>query len=147
MKPLILVELEGTLIDPRAVQGTTETYEESQLALFQCKPHFSMMSLCSQLQNIYDVCVITSLPDKFAQMATDWFMGHDFQPDYLLMRPENNYEPEADLKPRLVSEYFGADWRSRVAFAIEDRDKLVDAWRAQGIMCCLLYTSPSPRDA
>jgi hypothetical protein len=49
----------------------------------------------------------------------------------LLMRPENDYTPDDQLKAKWLDE-LGAH---NVLFTVDDRQKVVDMWRSRGLTC------------
>ena len=57
--------------------------------------------------------------------------------DSLIMRPDVNFESDHELKPAMLAAALGGmdEALRRVAFALEDRDKVVAAWRKLGFNC------------
>ncbi len=58
-------------------------------------------------------------------------------PDAMLMRPDNDFTPDHELKPKLLEDHFGSKETvlQSVKFVLDDRDKVVEAWRNYGLPC------------
>lgn len=58
-------------------------------------------------------------------------------PDALLMRPHDNWQPDHELKPKMLEQHFGGREMTLecVMFVLDDRDKVVEAWRNYGLPC------------
>lgn len=58
--------------------------------------------------------------------------------DHILMRPKSDFTPDHILKPQLLEEYFDGcrdKVLEEVMVVLEDRDKVVEAWRNYGLPC------------
>ena len=59
-----------------------------------------------------------------------------FWEEILLMRPDGDYRPEAELKSELIDKHVdkhGLDTENTIIF--DDRQSVVDMWRARGLTC------------
>jgi hypothetical protein len=82
-------------------------------------------------------------------MATEqWLLKHEISVDHLIMRPDHDWRSDHELKPKMLVDFItGLDpekvWteehlavsRKVVWFILEDRDKVVEAWRNLGFRC------------
>lgn len=81
------------------------------------------------------VICITGRPEKYRELTLKWFEDNDLTPpDELYMRPDGDYSPDTELKSRIVDELEKKGYEFDLAF--EDRKRVVDMYRARGIMCC-----------
>jgi hypothetical protein len=78
----------------------------------------------------FDVVVLTTRPEKYRRETTRWLRAYEILFSELIMRPDDNREPSAKLKVDLIKARFRFD---EIAFAIEDREEVVEAMRAEGI--------------
>ena len=53
--------------------------------------------------------------------------------DFMFMRPDDSFEPDHQFKQRVLDELIRADWKPDMVF--DDRNQVVDMWRANGIPC------------
>lgn len=76
---------------------------------------------------------LTARPEKWRRITMEWLVKHCILMDELLMRPDDAYHPAPELKVQLAQEFFGGDMTREVAFLIEDRDDVCEAFHALGI--------------
>ena len=50
---------------------------------------------------------------------------------FVLLRPDGDSTPDQDLKRDWLRGY----GKERILFAVDDRQKVVDMWRAEGVVC------------
>jgi hypothetical protein len=142
--PLYAVfDLDGTLINIESVAhfAADKEWDAFHEATLDCPPHDDMIRFALMCQRLCDLIICTAKPIKLHDRALNWLSAHGILPDAMLMRPSHDYRPSAELKLDLIKEHLGDDWKSQVLFTVEDRDKMVDAWRAAGATC--LQCSPS----
>lgn len=144
-RELVVFDLDGTLINIDSIQHLAQEQDWEALAdqSMDCPPVRNMVDFaifCQRLKGVVMV-ICTSKPERLHLRTLNWLSAQGIIPDILLMRPHMNYMPSNELKPFLMSRLFGAEWAEQVLFAVEDRDKAVDAWRAAGVTC--LQCAPS----
>jgi heterodisulfide reductase subunit B len=52
---------------------------------------------------------------------------------HMFLRPDDSFEPDNQFKQRVLDELIKADWKPDMVF--DDRDQVVEMWRANGIQC------------
>jgi hypothetical protein len=76
--------------------------------------------------------VILSGRDSISRAETrQWLKDNDIHPDILWMRPQGSFTPDDVLKRTWLDE-LGAD---NVFCVFDDRDKVVQMWRNNGLTC------------
>lgn len=138
MPQYVLFDLDGTLININSIQHLIGQWDEFHEASFSCPAHEALCELAKMLENHpqgYQIIVVTGKPEKHRLRAINWLRDNGVYADFILMRPPLNSQSDPDLKVALVEKLLGDDWRKAVAFAVEDRDKMVNRWRAEGIVC------------
>lgn len=133
MRKLLICDFDGTLTDIRPIQHLVGEWEEFHERSFHCEPNIEIVDHVTRMDEIYDVIIVTGKGEAHRDTMLDWLLRHEVPVERVLMRPLGNFESDTVLKPALMEQAFGEGWRSRVSHAIEDRDKMVDAWRALGI--------------
>jgi beta-phosphoglucomutase-like phosphatase (HAD superfamily) len=144
-KKYVIFDLDGTLININSVthHADAKDWEAFADATLDCPPFESMVEYARHIQQLKTIGLIvaTAKPERLRARTLNWLSMQGIIPDALLMRPHKDFRPSAELKPALIQEFIGEDWKPQVLFAIEDRDKVVDAWRALGVPC--LQCAPS----
>jgi phosphoglycolate phosphatase-like HAD superfamily hydrolase len=63
-------------------------------------------------------------------------MVEDHLDTYLMMRPDNRrHDPDKDIKQDMLNEILKTVDKSNILFAVDDRQRVVDMWRSNGITC------------
>jgi hypothetical protein len=75
---------------------------------------------------------LTARPEKWRSITNAWLVKHGIAMDELLMRPDEAYHPAPEIKVQLVQERF-KDLKDEVAFLLEDRDDVCEAFHQLGI--------------
>lgn len=132
----MLFDLDGTLINISPIQHLLGDWEEFHRESFRCyanEPMVDFAKLCQKMG--LTILIVTGKPSGFINHVEGWLSTRGILPEAILMRGPLNSMSDAELKPHLVEAMLGEGWRDRILFAVEDRDKMVNAWRAEGIMC------------
>lgn len=137
----VLFDLDGTLINVNSIAHLIGDWDAFAEASVTCPPAEAMCDFARQMQRIGEMIIVTGKSEAYRHRVIDWLAMQGIMPDLLLMRPLLNSESDITLKIRMVEIAMGADWSAQVLFAVEDRDKMVEAWRAAGITC--LQCAPS----
>jgi hypothetical protein len=136
----IIVDLDGTLSNcaHRVHHAQEGRWDEFHSLLMQDKPNMDVYWFLAQIQQIdCNIVVLTGRNEAYRTLTLKWFYEYGCAVDHLLMRPDQDYAPDVVLKPRLLEEHMGGKPRvlSEVRFVLEDRDKVVEAWRDYGLTC------------
>lgn len=136
MKNTIVVDLDGTLSDGRAryhlVAGKKRDYEAFHALLNEDPVNEWFRDLIRGMAQLGKRIALVSARPAIVEPATRaWLEKHEipFHALYLLRGADNT--PDQELKRAWLHEY-GKD---RVLFVVDDRQKVVDMWRAEGLTC------------
>lgn len=83
----------------------------------------------------YDIMLLTGSPARYKKLRQDWLAFHNVRADMLLMRANDDFRPDAEVKISLLEQYFG-NWQAvlnSVLLVLDDRDKVVEALRNYGL--------------
>lgn len=83
------------------------------------------------------ILAVTGCNERFRQLRLDWLSKHKVPVDEIIMRPDNNFEHDAELKLRMLEDYFNGDKDAvlrEVCLCLDDRDKVVEAFRNYGLL-------------
>lgn len=130
---IIIFDFDGTLCNTDPITHLWGDWDAFHPATFECPPREGIVNLARRCQLIAKVAVVTGKPEAYRARMLNWLSLHGLIPEVVLMRPDYSGLPDAQLKPELVREWAGT--LDHVICAVEDRDKMVDAWRAEGVTC------------
>lgn len=142
MKQAIIVDLDGTLCDcsHRVHHAQNKQWDEFNAGIPEDKINPAVKWLCLQAaQNELEVILCTGRNEGNRAATLRWLLDQNclLFTDVLLMRPKDDHTPDHELKLRLIGEHFGSieAAREKVLFTLDDRDRVVEAWRNAGFQC------------
>jgi hypothetical protein len=149
MKRAIVVDLDGTLCNSghREHLAVNKEWDQFHSALADDKPHGDVAWLigvlsCACLSGEIEIIACTGRPEKYRAITERWLSGFGILFDEVLMRPDDDWLSDTVLKPQLVMEWHDRQEdaahgtaQERVLFVLDDRDRVVEAWRGHGFNC------------
>jgi hypothetical protein len=137
----IVIDLDGTLNNcvHRQHLAAEGRWDEFHGLLLDDPIYPDVVWFLSLIPKDFVVLALTGRNAAFWQDTWAWLDRHRLTSsiDHVLMRPELNYVPDHILKPQLLEEHIGSKDMvlNEVAVVLEDRDKVVEAWRNYGLPC------------
>lgn len=139
IKPhVIVVDLDGTLCnaahrDHLAVVGRWDEFH-SLLGADEPWPDVKQLIELLTMYGDHTVVGLTGRNERYRELTHQWLMNHDIFLDDLLMRPNDDYRSDHELKPRLLDEWLEQNGLTHadVWFILEDRDRVTEAFRNLG---------------
>lgn len=142
---IIVVDLDGTLCDSahRDHLARAKEWDAFHAAAKDDEPRPDVAFLLSILarRSILDEILLvacTGRNEKYRQTTLEWLIKHDLAVfDEILMRPDGDWRPDVEIKPAMLKGFIASldpleGDTPHVAFILEDRDKVVEAWRNLG---------------
>ena len=134
-QPLILCDIDGTLANHEHrvhyIEPPRRDWNTFYDAIPQDTPYPAIVRLVQDLAPSYRICLVTGRPERTRRMTEYWLDRHLVSYDALFMRPDGDHRPDTVVKAEILD---GIDVTG-VAFALEDRDRVVKMWRDEGITC------------
>lgn len=132
----IICDLDGTLanIDHRLhfITGEKKDWDGFFGAVAKDKPNMWCVELLKGMMTRDTEIIFVSGRNASAFIATRaWLDALGFNGIQLFMRPEDNRQPDFELKEHFYNE---ALKDKDILFVIEDRKQVVDMWRSKGIV-------------
>lgn len=134
-RDLVLFDFDGTLTDVSGFSHLIPDWDAFHEAALNAPPSPRIVEFARKMTTVAKVVVITGKPRFYQPAVIEWLWEQDIEAETVLMRPNGSDMSDADLKIELMVREFGPDWKDRVLFAVEDRDKMVDGWRKEGVTC------------
>ena len=143
MKNIILVDIDHTLTDAfwRDEMIGIAPWDEYHAAGINDDPAHDFVKLLSLIGGSKVKFVgLTSRPEKFRQLTMEWMVKNKVMVlDDILMRPSNDFRPAPDVKIALCEEKYGPDWRDKILCLIDDNDRVIEAFKGEGITCLQVF--------
>lgn len=133
-----VVDLDGTLCDSRHRQHLAEAkqWDEFHSRLSLDNPYPDVGAFIQSYPISQFIC-LTGRPENYRMETEKWLIRHSIPINALLMRPENDFESDTVVKPRLLYSFLGGRESALklVTGILEDRDIMVEKWREEGFHC------------
>lgn len=141
MRKIILVDLDHTISDAfhRDEMIGIAPWDEYHARMNEDDPCHDFVALLNSINDQYDFIGLTSRPEKWRLRTVKWLVEHGVKLDDLWMRPDNDYRPAHDVKISLCQEKLGDDWKDRILFLIDDNEKVIAAFRDEGVGCLQVF--------
>lgn len=147
VRPLYIFDLDGTLalIDHRRpILDNTDNphrWDDFYRACVRDIPNRRVIQIMHQLMLCNEVHIWSGRSEIVRAETMEWLMQNtffigrkDINDKRIKMRPENDYTPDEILKEQWLNQLSGED-RERLAGIFDDREKVVQMWRRNGLTC------------
>jgi hypothetical protein len=146
MKPLYIFDLDGTLalIEHRRHIIEDPSRDDSKWRRFYAacdrdEPNEPVIRVMESLRRFADVLIFSGRSDEVRDKTAAWLAKHtSFTTSdldtALVMRAEGDYAADDVLKKQWL-EGMLVDDRKRLVASFDDRDRVVQMWRSQGVTC------------
>jgi hypothetical protein len=132
---IILVDIDHTIANAfwRDSMIGTETWDVYHENSKYDKPFKNVVNLINSLANSgYDMMGITGRNEKYRQLTVGWLVQNKVDLDEILMRPDNDFTKNGELKVKLIKERFKDNFKD-IHFLIDDNEDAILAFMALGI--------------
>jgi thiamine monophosphate synthase len=109
------------------------SWSEWEQAAADDKPIHPFVDLIKTRMKHQKLVICTARSENCQSITMSWLLKHGIYADAVLMRPKNNFDTSPVLKLKMVENFLGPDWKEKVAFVIDDRDDVLQAFRAHGV--------------
>lgn len=139
MMKFAIIDLDGTLCDDthRVPHASAGNWEDYFCKLTDDPVHIDVRYLIHMICDTAKILLLTSRQERYREMTLEHLHKHEIPFHYLLMRKDDDERDSAVNKISQLEEFFGSKEKvlESVLFALEDRDKIVNAFRDYGIVC------------
>lgn len=132
----IIIDLDGTLADIRIrlkhLQGGKKDWKSFNKTIETDDLHEWCREIMVRFHHDHKLIIVSGRVDDLKQETEEWLSRYNVPYDYLFMRKSNDFRPDNVIK----LEIFEKEIRDKfsVLFVLDDRQKVVDMWRAQGLV-------------
>ena len=152
MSKIVIFDLDGTLatIDDRmrlATGGKTTEGDYNKIDwdvlhdpanIKLDVPNVPIVKICQLFaENGYTIYIFSGRSDRTERTTRSWLTRNRIPFHKLIMRPHTKkemYTPDERLKKRMLDEHITD--KKDVLCVYDDRQKVVDMWRREGLVCC-----------
>ena len=150
MNKIILIDLDHTLTDAfwRDEMIGISPWDVYHSEAIHDKPAHDFVEFIRPFYDkpYYSLIGITSRPEKFRDLTMKWLCKHNVFLEDIWMRPNDNYQAAGPMKVELCQNKLGDLWKDRVLCIIDDNDRVIEAFRAEGITCLQVFNKIGERN-
>ncbi|MDA3854973.1 MAG: hypothetical protein PF569_01845 [Candidatus Woesearchaeota archaeon] len=144
-KEIVIFDLDGTiaLIDKRrelSIQDGKLNWDIffNPENIHLDEPNIPVIKTLQTLHKDYQIYIFSGRSQRTRKVTENWLYKENIPYHLLQMRPENDYTPDDKLKYQWLHQLIQYDHinsKSKILCVFDDRDKVVNMWRNEGISC------------
>jgi predicted kinase len=96
-------------------------------------PNTPVIELLWAMKKDFEIIFVSGREDKFREKSEKWLNDRGFVGHKLFMRKTDDMRSDEIIKKEIYDAEF--EGKYNVLFALDDRDRIVDMWRSNGINC------------
>lgn len=132
----VIFDIDGTLADVseriKHLKKKPKDWNAFFKGMAQDKTIHSMVRLCNILYaSGIQIVLCSGRNEEHRTETVQWLAEHGVNYHELLLRRDGDYRSDVDVKRELLS---GLD-QSKILFVVEDRSRVVEMWRSEGLVC------------
>ena len=132
----VIIDLDGTLVETSGVehllQGEDRDFRAFQEAAIGCPPNPVMVALAREQASAgRAVLVVSSREYIWLDPTLDWLVRHEVPYDGVYLRIVGDYRQDVVVKREILDDIAADGYR--VLEAWDDKDRVTQMWREQGI--------------
>lgn len=135
----IIFDVDGTLAELNGRENYLKTgkpdWKSFNAKMDQDLPNVPIVELYKTLWDTgkYELIIVSGRQERFRKVTETWLAWHEIPFKTLLMRGDKDSRPDCEIKQDILKQLQneGKD----ILFVVEDRQSVVDMWRANGVTC------------
>jgi len=136
---IVIFDLDGTLanIEHRLhfVQNGNRQWDEFFAACADDKRNEPIIEIWDCMSHMgHEMWIFSGRSDQVLEETQEWLVNNNIFADRVFMRKAGDHQPDDKLKQGWLDELTD-DERAAILCAFDDRQRIVDMWRRNGITC------------
>ncbi|HJR81064.1 MAG TPA: HAD family acid phosphatase [Anaerolineales bacterium] len=133
---IVIFDIDGTLADVSErihhVRNKPKNWNAFFQGMAQDKAIHSMVRLCNILfASGIHIVLCSGRSEEHRKQTVDWLAQQGVNYHDLLLRKSNDRRSDTDVKRELLATLD----KSKILFVVEDRSRVVEMWRSEGLVC------------
>lgn len=132
----IIVDLDGTLADIRVrlkhLEGRKKDWKSFNKSIETDELHLWCREIIVRFAHDHYIILVSGRTDELRDQTIEWLLRYNVPYHFLFMRKSFDMRPDNIIKEEIYNEKIKGQYS--VLFVLDDRQKVVDMWRAQGLV-------------
>ena len=133
---IVIFDIDGTLADVSErihhVKKKPKNWKAFFQGMAQDKAIHSMVRLCNILYTSgIRIVLCSGRSEEHREQTVIWLGQQGVNYHELLLRPNNDRRSDTEVKQELL----GTLDKTKILFVVEDRSRVVEMWRSEGLVC------------
>lgn len=133
---MVIFDIDGTLADVSErihyLKKKPKNWDAFFQGMAQDKAIHSMVRLCNLLYDSgIQIILCSGRNEQYRTETMTWLAEQNVRYHDLLLRKDNDRRSDTIVKREMLASID----RSKVLFVVEDRSKVVEMWRSEGLVC------------
>ncbi|HSJ87407.1 MAG TPA: HAD family acid phosphatase [Anaerolineales bacterium] len=133
---IVIFDIDGTLADISErihhIKRKPKNWNAFNAGMAQDKAIHSMLRLCNILYaSGLQIILCSGRNERNRPETVEWLSRQGVNYHELLLRRDEDYRPDAVVKRELIQNLD----KNRILFVVEDRSRVVEMWRSEGLVC------------
>lgn len=135
IKPIYIFDLDGTLADCQHRVPLIPDWDAFFAACDKDTPIWPVIRTARKLELNADIWVVSGRNEQAREQTLEWMADHNVPPTWLkFMRAHKDHRPDDEVKREWLHSLAAED-RERIVAVFDDRDRVVNMWREEGLPC------------
>jgi hypothetical protein len=134
-RKIALVDMDGTLADcshrEHHIRGRRKNWPAFFRGMGDDPPNASIVELTRRLAADHEILIATGRPEEYLRDTLAWLKRHKISPAQIWMRRNGDHRPDYTVKREMLDHIP----RERIAFVLDDRERVCDMWEDEGLTC------------
>ncbi|MFP5384905.1 MAG: hypothetical protein ACLGHN_02415 [Bacteriovoracia bacterium] len=131
----LIVDLDGTLADIRVrlkhLQGKKKDWKSFHKSIETDELHEWCREIMIRFADEFKIIIVSGRVDDLKEETIQWLEKHEVPYDVRFMRRSKDHRPDTTMKLEIYEKEIKDKFQ--VLFVLEDRQKVVDMWRGEGL--------------
>ena len=133
---IVIFDIDGTLADVSErihhVRNKPKNWKAFFQGMAQDKAIHSMVRLCNILYGSgIQIVLCSGRKEEYREQTIQWLAQQGVNYHDLFLRKDNDRRSDTEVKRELLASLD----KSKILFVVEDRSRVVEMWRSEGLVC------------
>lgn len=132
----IVVDLDGTLADisvRRQLLLEDKNWDQFFDGISKDRLNIWCQRIIEKFKSDCSIIIVTGRPQKYENTTKEWLERHNILYESIYFRSINDFRSDDIVKREIYHNHIKP--RYDVLFVVDDRQKVVDMWRSEGLVC------------